>query len=112
MWSHVLWDFKNEAGTPHLATIEPLLNPEGQFRCINLSRLSLIWIVQYRFLCNKFRPLHGSDQTALIFSYHCRSGTGEETRGELSSHVGRLLWESCWGSFAKERIVDGLVKKP
>lgn len=81
-----------------------ILNLERQFRCINSSRLFPVWladaglraegstIVSVRFLASS-TP---SSLQAAGSTEEC-----ENTKSELKSVVGRMLWKEMWGSYVQ-----------
>jgi hypothetical protein len=81
-----------------------LLNLERQFRCMNPSKLFPLWLhdaslrgegstittVKFQAVPDKSQVVEGADEQAIA---------ERETRLELRSLVGRMLWMEVWGAF-------------
>jgi hypothetical protein len=81
-----------------------LFNLERQFRCINPSRLFPIWLhdanlrapgsaitsVKFHAMPKKSEVVAGLDEASVA---------RRDTKAELRSIVGRMLWMEVWGTF-------------
>ncbi|PBP16261.1 hypothetical protein BUE80_DR013067 [Diplocarpon rosae] len=113
----------NRGGTLHLTILDPsplpatlgpllrawldnnlILHLEKQFRCINPSRLFPVWLSDAGLRAPGSTIVNVRFFASVTPSGHPANGVEEEmenTRHELKSVVGRMLWKEMWGAYVQ-----------